>query len=214
MEGKSILHSVRRAIALQPVDLFLSLRKFSARLKSQFYYAPQFAAFGKGSVIIAPIMISNPRFMRIGSNCIFRQGLRLEAVVADPGNPPELIIGDNVNIEQNVHIVVIGKVVIEDNVSITAGGAIMGGNHPFFDVHSPVKVGNRLSGAKSVTIIGAGSFLGVGAVIANNVKLGAGVIVGAQSVVKKNVPAHVVVEGNPARAILKYDTKEDRWLPC
>jgi len=214
MSSGSLLHKALRAVTLQPVDFFLSLRKFAAALKSQIYYAPQFAAFGKGSVIIDPIMISNPRFMRVGRNCVFRQGLRLQAVVADPDNPPELIIGDNVNIEQNVHIVVIGKVIIEDNVSITAGCAIMGGNHPFFDVHNPVKIGDRLSGTKSVTVIGAGSFLGVGAVVANNIKLGAGVIVGAQSVVKKNVPAHVVVEGNPAKAILKYDPEEDRWLPC
>jgi acetyltransferase-like isoleucine patch superfamily enzyme len=199
---------------MQPVDFFLWVERQIARVKSRLYYAPQFAEFGRGSIIFKPMMISNPRFMRIGKYLECRPGLRLEAVVVDPKYPPELIIGDNVNIEQNVHIVVLGKVVIGNNVSITARGCILGGTHPFFDVKSDVKIGARLGGEQSLTVIGDGCFLGVGAVIANNAKLGAGVVVGSNAVVRKSFPAHVVLEGNPARAILKYDAEADRWLPA
>lgn len=214
MPGSATAKKAVRALSLQPVNFFGLLHRIFASWKSRLYYAPQFAAFGRKSVIIDPMMISNPRFMRVGQNCVFRKGLRLEAVVADPENPPELIIGDNVNIEQYVHIVVIGKVIIGDNVSITAGSSILGGNHPFFDVKSPIKIGDRLTGSKSVTTIGNGCFLGVGSVIAMNVTLGAGVVVGSNSVVKKSFPSNVVVEGNPAKAVLKYDPESDRWLPA
>jgi acetyltransferase-like isoleucine patch superfamily enzyme len=200
-------------LSMQPVNFFERLRMFLARVKSRLYYAPQFAAFGKNSVIMQPMMISNPRFMRIGNNVLLRRGVRLEAVVADPSSPPELVIGDNVNIEQDVHIVAIGRVVIGNDVSIAARSCILGGCHPFFDVKDPRKIGARLDGANSVTSIGDGSFLGVGSVIAMNVKLGRGTVVGSNSVVKRNCPANVVVEGNPAKVVLKYDAEADRWLP-
>jgi acetyltransferase-like isoleucine patch superfamily enzyme len=209
-----MIRQLRSILSMQPVNFFDRVSQALARLKSRLYYAPQFAAFGKRSVIMKPMMISNPRFMKIGDNVILRPGLRLEAVVADPDNPPMLIIGDNVNIEQDVHIVAIGKVVIGNNVSIAARSSILGGGHPFFDVKNPVKIGARLTGATTVTSVGDGCFLGVGSVIAMNVKLGAGVVVGSNSVVKRNCPANVVVEGSPAKVVLKYDSGSDRWLPA
>jgi acetyltransferase-like isoleucine patch superfamily enzyme len=205
---------LRSVLAMQPVNFFDRVSMVLARVKSRLYYAPQFDAFGKGSLIMKPTLISNPRFMRIGKNVTLRPGVRLEAVVADPENPPALVIGDNVNIEQDVHIVAIGKVVIGNNVSIAARSCILGGGHPFFDVKSPIKIGARLTGANTVTSVGDGSFLGVGSVIAMNVKLGAGVVVGSNAVVKRNCPANVVVEGNPSSIVLKYDQESDRWLPA
>lgn len=132
--------------------------------------------------------------------------------MADGKGCPEIVIGDNVNIEQDVHIVAVGKVMIGNNVSITARTCILGGNHPFFDVASKIKIGARLSGYNSTTVIGDGCFLGVGCVIAMNVKLGAGVVVGSNSVVKRSFPANVVLEGNPAKVVLWYDPEHDRWL--
>jgi acetyltransferase-like isoleucine patch superfamily enzyme len=86
------------------------------------------------------MLLSNPQYMRIGSNVSIRKGARLEAIVLDPQKPPELHIGDNVNIEQDVQIVFVGKVRIADNVSITARCVLLCGTHPFLDVHDPVKM--------------------------------------------------------------------------
>jgi acetyltransferase-like isoleucine patch superfamily enzyme len=144
---------------------------------------------------------------------MIRNGVRLEAVLLDPKNPPEIRIGNNVNIEQDVHIVAIGKVHIHDNVSITARCSLLGGTHPFFDIHSPIKIGSRLAGSRSILEIGEGSFLGVGSVIQMNVRLGKGVVVGSNSVVKKSFPDHCVVDGNPAEVVLRYDAQENRWIP-
>jgi acetyltransferase-like isoleucine patch superfamily enzyme len=181
-------------------------------LKGVLYYRRVFGSFGKGSVLYKPMMLSNPQFMHIGKNVTIRQGVRLEAVPLDPENPPELRIGDNVNIEQDVHIVFAGKIHIEDNVSITARCSLMGGNHPFFDVKSNIKIGNRLTGEKTRIEIGEGSFLGVNVVIMMNVKLGKHVVVGSSSVVKTNVPDYSVVEGNPAVVRMRYDPTADAWL--
>lgn len=181
------------------------------RLKGIVYYRRVFGSFGHGSVLYKPMMLNNPRFMRIGKNVVIRQGARLEAILLDPDNPPELFIGDNVNIEQDVHIVAIGKIHIKDNVSITARCSLLGGGHPFFDVMSDIKIGNRLEGAKTHMEIGEGSFLGVNSVIMPKVKLGKRVVVGSSSVVMRSVPDYSVISGNPATVNMRYDSVAKCW---
>jgi acetyltransferase-like isoleucine patch superfamily enzyme len=182
------------------------------RLKAILYYRHVFGSFGSGSVLYKPMMLSNPQFIHIGKNVVIRQGARLEAILLDPENPPELRIGDNVNIEQDVQIVLAGKIHIKDNVSITARCSLLGGNHPFFDVDSDTKIGARLTGAKTRIEIGEGSFIGVNVTIMTNVKLGRHVVVGSGSVVRSSMPDYSVVDGNPAIVRMRYDSTARAWL--
>jgi acetyltransferase-like isoleucine patch superfamily enzyme len=181
------------------------------RMKGKMFYRRVFKSFGKDSAIYPPTLIGNPQYITIGDRVTIRNGVRLEAVMLDPKNPPEIRIGNNVNIEQDVHIVAVGKVHIHDDVSITARVCLLGGTHPFFDIHNPVKIGNRLDGAESLLEIGEGSFLGVGCTLQMNVRLGKRVVVGSNSVVKKSFPDDCVVDGNPAAVVLQYNAEEGRW---
>lgn len=54
---------------------------------------------------------------------------------------------------------------------------------------------------KADTIIGSNCVIGVRSIILPGVKIGESSIVGAGSVVTKDVPAHSVVAGNPAKVI-------------
>lgn len=54
-----------------------------------------------------------------------------------------------------------------------------------------------------VTIIGDNVVIGTGAVILNNVKIESGAIIGANSVVTKDVKSNEIVAGNPAKVIKK-----------
>lgn len=209
---RSISSKILRFWATPLPDKINFIQMVFYRLKGILYYRHVFGSFGSGSVLYKPMMLSNPRFMHIGKNVTIRQGVRLEAVPLDPDNPPELRIGDNVNIEQDVHIVFVGKIHIKDNVSITARCSLMGGSHPFFDVRSDTKIGDRLTGEKTIIEIGEGSFLGLNTVIMPNVKLGRYVVVGSSSVVKRNVPDYSVVDGNPAIVQMRYDSVADSWL--
>jgi acetyltransferase-like isoleucine patch superfamily enzyme len=157
------------------------------------------------------MLIGSPEFIRIGNGVVIQKGVRLEAIKIDADHLPEICIGNNVNIEQDVSISAIGKISIGDNVGIGARSVIVGGTHPFFDIHDPVKISARVGGADSVTEIGDNSFVGANCVIQMNVRLGKYVIVGAGSVVKKSFPDYSVIEGNPAAAVLAYDVQEDRW---
>ncbi len=181
------------------------------RLKSRFYYPLIFGTFGRSSVMFRPVYIGNPKYIHIGERVLIRPGVRLEAVVLNPDHPPELRIGDDVNIEQDVHIVTVGKVKIHDGASLTARSSLLCGTHPFFDIHDPGKIGCRVAGEGSFIEIGQGSLLGVGCNIQMNVKIGKHVVVGSNSVVKRSVPDYCVVSGNPAEVVLRYSFEEERW---
>jgi acetyltransferase-like isoleucine patch superfamily enzyme len=211
MAAPSVNGKARRFMNASFYDQLYTIRRFFLRLKAACFYRFVFGALGKRVTLEKPILISNPRFIHIGNNVSIRRGVRLEAVLLDPDHPPEIHIGDNVAIEQNVHIVCMGKIVIYDNVSIAAGSSLLCGTHPFFDVDNPLRIGERLSGVGAVIEIGEGSLIGVGCAIQMNVRIGRHVVVGANSVVKKNLPDYSVAEGNPAAVVMRYDQQEKRW---
>lgn len=59
-----------------------------------------------------------------------------------------------------------------------------------------------------ITLIGNDVWIGRSAIIISGVSIGDGAVVGAGSVVTKNVPAYGVVAGNPAK-LLRYRFEED-----
>jgi acetyltransferase-like isoleucine patch superfamily enzyme len=182
------------------------------QLKGALLYRRVFKFFGKKSAIYPATLIGRPNFIHIGERVLIRNGVRLEAVLLDPENPPEIYIGNNVTLEQDVHIVALGKVRIHDNATLAARVSLLCGNHPFFDIHGgPTKISDRLEGENSFIEIGAGTLVGVGSVIHMNVKIGAHVVVGANSVVKRSVPSYSAVDGNPAVVVLKYNAQDGRW---
>lgn len=166
-------------------------------------------SFGSRSRIIKPLLINNFRHISIGDNVMIRNGARIEVV--DPQSNVVIRIGNNVNIEQNVHIVARCLVDIGDNVSITGNCSIVDVIHPYDDVESNEKIGNRILDKEMPVYIGDGSFIGFGSHIAPNVKIGRYCIVGANSVVTKDVPDYCVVTGAPAKIIKRYCLKTREW---
>jgi acetyltransferase-like isoleucine patch superfamily enzyme len=187
------------------------LRRAFYRLKGILYYRNVFASFGTGSVMFKPLFLGNPRFIHIGRNVDIGPGVRMEIVVSHEKRIPELRIGNNVNIEQNVHLICHSRVTIGNDVSITGHCAIVDVTHPYSDVHDPMKIGKRILDEDSFVEIGDGSFLGFGAAIMPNVRIGKYCVVGAHSVVTKDVPDYSVVAGNPAYLLKRYDPENNVW---
>jgi acetyltransferase-like isoleucine patch superfamily enzyme len=170
-----------------------------------------FKEFGKGSCIRRPLLIFNPGFISIGKRVSIRDGVRLEIVRSNDRRLPRLLIGDDTNIEQNVHIVCHSYIRIGSKVSITGNCCIVDVTHPFRDVQDTTKIGARIEDEDSFVEIGDGSFIGFGTVILPNVRIGRFAVVGANSVVAKDVPDYSVVVGAPARVIEHYDWERHRW---
>jgi acetyltransferase-like isoleucine patch superfamily enzyme len=197
---------------LSLLDKISAVRQRYWRTVSRFFYAPQFKSFGTGSVILRPMMIGSPEFIEIGEHTLIRDGVRLQAVLDPYGRKPQLSIGSHTNIEQNVHIVCHSRVTIGSRVAIAACCAIVDVSHPHRDVHSDLSIASRIRDEDSFVEIGDGAFLGYGAVILPNVRVGRSAVIGANSVVTRDVPDFGVVAGAPAILIESYDRERDEWI--
>jgi acetyltransferase-like isoleucine patch superfamily enzyme len=174
------------------------------RIKTRVVYAPFFRRLGRASVIRRPTLIANPQYIEVGEGVLIREGARLE-VIAIAGRPaPILQIGSGTNIEQNVHIVCHSRVIIGSNVSITANCAIVDTTHPFECLPPGQKIGAHIASDDAFVEIGEGAFVGIGAVIMPNVRVGAGAVIGANSVVTHSLPDHCCAAGAPARVLREY----------
>lgn len=164
------------------------------------YRRIRFREFGPRSLIVRPIQIVNPRYISIGNGVRIRNHARLEAL--DSMRTPSLIIGDNCNFEQDVHIICSHLVRIGRNCSITARCAIVDTWHPFVGIGQDTKIGATLNREPASVIIGDNCFLGIGSVILPNVRLGNRCVVGANAVVAAGDYADgSVLAGAPARVV-------------
>lgn len=77
-----------------------------------------------------------------------------------------------------------------------------------------VTMGQRADGLPGVPIIGDRVWVGVGALIFGNVRIGDGVTIGPYTVVSRNLPPKLMVIGNPLRVLRKdYDNSATIYGP-
>lgn len=115
-------------------------------------------------------------------------------------------VGRNVFFNFNVCLVDDADIYIGDNCQIGPGCHIVTAQHPV----SPILRKSQLQYNKPVRL-GNNVWLGAGAVILPGVTIGDNSIVGAGSVVTRDVEADVIVAGSPAR-ILRRITEEDNRM--
>jgi UDP-2-acetamido-3-amino-2,3-dideoxy-glucuronate N-acetyltransferase len=108
------------------------------------------------------------------------------------------------------HTFVCEGVEIQDNVFIGHGVTFINDMYP----RATTAAGGLQTEADwkvEKTVVSKGASIGSGSTILSSVTIGENAIVGAGSVVTKNVPGNAVVAGNPAR-ILRYLTEEKTEL--
>ena len=117
-------------------------------------------------------------------------------------------IGDRC--EFNTGVIIQGRrdVRIEDDVVLSPGCILMDSG---FDVDSFAVEGARKH-IDSFILIKRGSWIGTGAIILPGVTVGEHSIVGAGSVVTKDVEPYTVVAGNPAKPLRKISTERGEVL--
>jgi len=107
-------------------------------------------------------------------------------------------IGDRCVIGRGTSVVGHLEIEIGDDVYTGPNVYITDQNHASDDPGVPV---GRQAAPERLVRIGAGSWLGAGAVVLPGVCIGRQVVVGAGSVVTVDLPDHVVAVGSPARVV-------------
>ncbi|AYF98916.1 acyltransferase [Protaetiibacter intestinalis] len=156
-----------------------------------------FHSFGRGSRILLPFRTGNPDLISIGSGVIVGAGSWLMSPAREhPG--PVIELHDRARINQT-SITAVQSVVIEEGVDIARGCYITDHSHSFERGDIPIR-DQPLARVAPVRIC-RGAWLGQNVVVLPGVTIGENAVVGANSVVRDDVPARAVVAGAPARVI-------------
>ena len=168
-----------------------------------------FASLGEGSIIEPPFRVVSPDRVHIGCDVQIRPNAWFSVVADRPGAVPTLWIGDRAMLGADLVIACISHVEIGPDV-LTSDRVFIGDTyHEYRDVHRPIR-DQGLAAPKPVRI-GAGAFLGIGAIVLPGVTIGENAYVGAGAVVTRDVPARSVAVGNPARVVSRWDADSSSW---
>ena len=170
-----------------------------------------FGAFGEGSLIMwKPTTIFNEQYIHVGANTLIGPDISLSAGMV-PGQQcitnPVVTIGDRCLIGRGSGIVGHFSIEIGNDVWTGHNVYITDQNHGYEDVTRPI---SQQSQPERAVKIGDGSWLGYGSVVLPGVTIGEHCVIGANSVVTRDVPSFSVAVGVPARVIKKY--VDNSWV--
>lgn len=159
-----------------------------------------------------PFEIRGCQYIDLGKNLTTGKNCRFEAFESD--KKFSLIIGNNVQVNDNVHITAMHNVRIGNNVLMASKVYISDCTHGIYtgDVQSfpdtpPI---SRKYDIKSVHIED-NVWLGDNVCVLPGVTIGEGSIIGAGSVVTKSIPKHSIAVGVPAKIIKQFSVDTKKW---
>lgn len=162
------------------------------------------ANIGKAVYFSTKVRIRGGGKIKIGNNCFINNFCIIEALeeYASNDSPYLIEIGSNCNFGEFTHITAMNKVIIGDGVLtgrfVTITDNSHGNNNKDELVVPPFE---RNVCSKGVVVIGSNVWLGDKVTILPNVKIGDGAIIGANSVVTKDIPPCCVAVGIPAKIV-------------
>lgn len=156
--------------------------------------APLYQHRGRHSKIHASVRMDTPPYRRfsLGQYSVVESGACINNAVGD------VIIGDHTRI--GLHNTVIGPVTIGNHVNLAQGITVTALNHNFDNVE--LRIDEQGVSTNPVTIADD-VWIGANAVVLPGVSIGSHSVVAAGAVVTKDVPAHSLVAGVPAKIIRK-----------
>lgn len=159
-----------------------------------------FRRIGAHSTLQPPVRLVGVQHVEIGSRVFIGSNSWLEVVDPDYVRPaPAIQIGDGTSISGFCTITATRSVVIEPNVLIARYAYISDHTHACDSPHQPIK--SQGITKISPVRIREGAWLGQNVVVCPGVTIGHNAVIGANSVVRDDVPDFCVAAGAPARVI-------------
>lgn len=168
--------------------------------------------FKKARMIRFPIVIRGKKYIDFGTGLTTGRNCRIEVNGEHSGK--RLVFGKNVNIGDYVSIRCANSISIGNNVLMGSRVLIIDNSHGSYSGESqdtPSKAPNERMLSSAKIEIGDNVWIGEGAVIQQGVNIGYGTIIGANSVVTKDIPPMTIAGGVPARILKKYNSETSTW---
>ena len=164
-------------------------------------------------IVRFPVYIRGKKGIKGGERLTTGINLRID-IINSKEKKPFLIIGKNVEINDYVHIGVANGVTIGDNTLIASKVFISDHNHGCYNGEiqsSPnEKPISRVLKSEEINI-GRNVWIGEFVSVLPGVTIGDGAIIGAMSVVTKDIPSNSIAVGSPARVIKVYSESTKKW---
>jgi acetyltransferase-like isoleucine patch superfamily enzyme len=143
--------------------------------------------------------------------------LRVKKVSLSKNNSPTLCFGNYVQLNDNVHIACVESVKIGNEVLIGSNVLITDHNHGRYSVQfseqdSPLIPPNKRPLSSSPVIINDNVWIGDFVSILPGTEIGAGAIIGTQSVVTSDIPPYSIAVGCPAKVVKRFNFDSNQWV--
>jgi lipopolysaccharide O-acetyltransferase len=169
-------------------------------------------------MVLSPaLLIRRPAHIRVlgsfsvGSGFTSGPGLILDVL----STSAKLVIGDNVKLNHRCHIGVMKSMKIGNDVLFASNVFISDHTHGSYageNQSSPFQAPNAREIICQEVEIGDRVWIGENVAILMGVSIGESSIIGANSVVTKNIPAFSIAVGSPARVIKTWDQSTEQWV--
>jgi acetyltransferase-like isoleucine patch superfamily enzyme len=167
-----------------------------------------FKEYSFSSTILDALKIDGHDYIAIGKDVYIHRLTWLSAIKLT-NEDPNLIICDGACLGNFNHITCVKKVVIGKKV-LTADRVYISDNlHRYDDPRRAIL--EQGSTFKEEVTIGDGSWIGENVCIIG-ASVGKNSVIGANSVVTKDIPDYCVAVGSPAQVIKQYDFEQKKWV--
>lgn len=123
-------------------------------------------------------------------------------------NGKSIFLGHNFYANYNFVVLDAAKITIGDNVVVGPNVTIVAADHP---IHPESRTNGESFPITCAPVeIGDDVWIGAGVTVLKGVKIGKGSVIGAHSLVTRDIPPMVVAAGTPCR-VLRAITEEDRF---
>ena len=169
--------------------------------------------FPNARIIRFPIDIRGKKYIQVSKGFTTGIGCRIEAYPKT--DKKVLLFGENFQMNDYVHITAMESVKIGNDVLLASKIYISDCSHGSYsgdenDSHPDSIPHDRPLSSKPV-VIEDNVWLGEFVSVLPGVTIGKGSIVGANSVVSKNLPPYVIAVGTPAKPIKKFNFETNKW---
>jgi len=166
------------------------------------------ASIGKGVFFGTHSTVYGHRGLAIDDDVNLGNRARIDAHVTERGQG-RFAIGSGTRIGNDFHGGAALRVTIGRDCMVASGGTILDHDHDFSDPSDPHRAHEGV--VASPVVIGDRVFLGERVTVLKGVHIGDCCVVGAHSVVSRDLPPYTMAAGIPARPISRWNLELGRW---